>query len=285
MIKMTWRELLKKGENELRKAGIEDYGFDAFQLLLHISGFSNDTFYLNDNLPSDEMSVIRYDDAINRRKAKEPLQYIIGKWDFFDSEFLVGEGVLIPRPETEELVGYVIDIIKNNNIKVVYDLCAGSGCIGLSIAKALPSVKCYLFEYYDEAFRYSVLNKQRLNIENAEVIRLDVLNGPSSDLPKADIIVSNPPYIESDEILTLQEEVLKEPVTALDGGKDGLVFYRSIFEKWVDKLSEDGFIAFECGEGQADEISEIFSECFQSRTVYDVYGADRFVICRKILTE
>ncbi len=285
MIMMTWRELLKKGENELREAGIDDFRFDAFQLLLHISGFSKDTFYLNDNRPSDEISAMRYYDAINRRKTKEPLQYIIGKWDFFDSEFIVGKGVLIPRPETEELVSYVIDIIKNNNIRVVYDLCSGSGCIGLSIAKAVPSVKCYLFEYYDEAFSFSAENKKKLNIGNAEIIKINVLEGPSADLPKADIIVSNPPYIESDEILTLQDEVLREPVTALDGGKDGLVFYRSIFEKWVDSLTDYGFIAFECGEGQSDEIAEIFSDCFQCRTVFDVYGADRFVIGRKILTE
>lgn len=282
---ITWRELLKRGEKELFSAGIEDSSFDAFQLLLKVSGYTKDSFYLNDNKYCDDVSETVYSELITRRKNNEPLQYILGKWEFLDNEFLVGEGVLIPRPETEELTEHIVKLIKDNGLRTVYDLCSGSGCIGLSVAKAFPDVRCYLFELYDNAFEFSLKNLMNLNIPNAEVLKLDVLKGPDLSLPDADIIVSNPPYIASCEIPMLQSEVLKEPVTALDGGNDGLMFYRAIHEKWLVKLSDYGYIAFECGEDQSKAIADLYSDKFDCKTVYDSYGADRFVIGRKKLKE
>ena len=160
-------------------------------------------------------------------------------------------------------------------------MCSGSGCIGLSVAKACPDVFCYLFEYYDKAFSYSQNNLIKLDATNARVIKHDVLSGPFDGILDADLIVSNPPYIETPEIPSLQEEVLREPVTALDGGYDGLIFYKAIYEKWTAKLSDKGFVAFECGENQSKDISLIYSDKFSCEIFYDSYGAERFVIGRE----
>lgn len=279
---MTWRQLLQFGEEKLSSAGICDSSFDAFQLVLEASGYTKDMFFLNDDKVANAEKVSLYNSFLQRRIENEPLQYILGKWDFFDSEFFVGEGVLIPRPETEELVEKVIEIVKNNNFKVVYDLCSGSGCIGLSVAMACPDVFCYLFELYDKAFDYSEKNLNALGIKNAKVVRQDILDIPSFSLPCADVIVSNPPYIATCEIASLQEEVLKEPHTALDGGIDGLMFYRAIYEKWLSFLSNSGYVAFECGEGQSKSICDIFSDKFDCDALSDTYGVDRFVIGKRI---
>ncbi|MBR3768449.1 MAG: peptide chain release factor N(5)-glutamine methyltransferase [Clostridia bacterium] len=278
----TWRELRKYGESVLQNAGIEDSSFDAFQLLLFVSGYSLQDYYLKDNDEAGNSAEEQYNKLLCRRTAKEPLQYILGKWSFYKSEFFVGEGVLIPRPETEELVEKSIDLIRKENYKTVYDLCSGSGCIGLSIAKECPDVHCYLFELYDKAYEYLCKNAENMMLQNVTVVKHDVLTGCLHDLPEADLIVSNPPYIESSTIDFLQTEVLKEPHTALDGGEDGLVFYRAIADIWIEKLSSGGSVAVECGENQSRIIKSIFSSSLESQIFYDVYGVDRFVIGKKV---
>lgn len=278
---MTWQALLKSGKQLLFENGIEDADFDAFQLLL--------TFFLNSEteytlrmceIAPDE-KIEEYREMLNRRIRKEPLQYILGSWDFYKSNFIVGNGVLIPRPETEELVELSVNIIKNNACKTVYDLCSGSGCIGLSIAKECPDVDCFLFEFYDDALKYTNINLQQLGLKNVRVFKHNVLNSPDFNIDKADLIVSNPPYIESGEIASLQFEVQKEPHTALDGGTDGLDFYRAFFDNWTDRLNDGGIFAFECGEAQSQKISDIFSEKFSYFVKRDIYGIDRFVILKK----
>lgn len=279
---MTWKELLNFGVSQLKNNNISDPEFDAMQLILTFfeNSYSNYCMRLSEKVTAGDVD--KYSELINNRVNKVPLQYILGKWDFYDSTFFVGEGVLIPRAETEELVEFCIDYIKTNNCKVIYDLCSGSGCIGLSIAKECPDTQCYLFELYQGALFYLNKNLDALGLKNVKIIRCDVLSDVCIDVDKADLIVSNPPYIESGEIPTLQTEVQQEPITALDGGIDGLDFYRAFYNNWTDKLNEHGLFAFECGELQSQDICKIFSDKFLSNVKYDMYGVDRFVILRKI---
>lgn len=278
----NWRELLKKGTDMLETAEIDDAEFDAYQLLLVFFDGKATGYTLNSDSKPSENQINEYFSLIERRVSGDPLQYIIGKWDFYNSSFYVGEGVLIPRPETEELVEKCIEIIKKLKLSVVYDLCTGSGCIGLSIAKECPDVRCYLFELYDNALSFAKKNLEAMSLENVQIIKHDVLNKYDGNILSADIIVSNPPYIESSEICGLQSEVLREPLTALDGGEDGLVFYRAIYENWSERLNKNGYFAFECGEKQTKDIMKLAPDCFESIAYKDIYGNDRIVISKKL---
>ena len=192
--------------------------------------------------------------------------------------FYVGKGVLIPRPETETLVDFALEKIKDIESPVIYDLCAGTGCIGLTIANHRKDAKVYLFEKEDEAFNYLVKNKEKYSLDNATIINSDIFDYDFSHLPMCDILLSNPPYIESNEIQTLQEEVLFEPITALDGGNDGLDFYKVIYDRWLSQVKENGFVAFECGEGQSQLICEIFAKKISSSNIlFDFNNIDRIV--------
>lgn len=278
----NWREFLKKGTDMLKSADIDDAEFDAYQLLLTFFDGNSTQYALHSGEEVSETQKNEYLGLIERRKSGEPLQYIIGKWDFYKSSFYVGEGVLIPRPETEELVEKCIGIIKEHKFSVVYDLCTGSGCIGLSIAKECPDVKCFLFELYDSALSYAQKNLNEMNLGNVQLIKHDVLKKFDGEIPRADLIVSNPPYIESAEIKSLQKEVLREPHTALDGGEDGLIFYRAIYETWNEMLNDSGYFAFECGENQPEDIIKLFADRFDSISYKDMYGNDRIVISKKL---
>ena len=278
----NWRELLKKGTDMLNDARIDDAEFDAYHLLLTFFDGNSADYLLHCGEEISQEQIEEYSGLLRRRINGEPLQYIIGKWDFYKSSFYVGEGVLIPRPETEELVEKCIRIVKKNKFSVVYDLCTGSGCIGLSIAKECPEVKCYLFELYDKAFYYARKNLLEMKLTNVQLIKHDVLKKYEGEIPVADLIASNPPYIESSEISTLQSEVLREPLSALDGGEDGLIFYRAIYENWNEKLAEGGYFAFECGEDQTAAIINLAPEGFRSVSFKDIYGNDRIVISEKL---
>ncbi len=277
----TWKELYKKGTSILTENSIDDAEFDAFQLMLYVSGFEKSDYFLkNNNIVSAEKESI-YFDCISRRVKNEPLQYIIGEWDFYEHRFFVGEGVLIPRPETEELVEICIKTINQRNYKTVLDLCTGSGCIGLSIAAACPDTECVLVDLYDDALGFAQKNCNKFNLNNVRLLKWDVFDCPDESFPLFDLIVSNPPYIPEAEISSLQKEVLKEPVTALDGGFDGLKFYKAIYNNWIHILSDSGAVAFECGENQTNDIIEVFSNSFECKAMNDSYGTDRFIVAFK----
>ncbi len=217
----------------------------------------------------------KFADMLWQIKSGEPLQYVIGRWDFYESEFHVGRGVLIPRPETEELTELVIDNAKRFCSPVVFDLCSGSGCIGISIAKALPSSTVYCVEKSEEALQYLLKNAE--SISNVKVVNSDI-NYPS-DIKNADIIVSNPPYIKSSDLSVLQSEVQFEPSMALDGGADGLDFYRIIAEKWNSNLKENGMLFLEIGEDQGEAVYEILEKqgFKEIEVIKDMYGNNRMV--------
>lgn len=275
---MNLQQLLNKGKTVLIDNGIDDADFDALQLMLYSTGYSHASFLLNKAENADDNTEKTYLEYIFRRADKEPLQYIIGKWQFYKSEFYVGDGVLIPRPETEELVEKCIQTVRERNYKTIYDLCTGTGCIGISIAKDCPNTECYLFDYYDGALKYTEQNVLLSGLKNVHIIKADILKDYLETIPDADLIVSNPPYIASEEICTLQTEVLKEPVTALDGGNDGLMFYDAIKKYWVKHLKNGGAVALECGENQSKLICDRFLYDFKVEIFNDSFGCDRFIL-------
>jgi len=224
-----------------------------------------------------DVNPTEYFALVDRRAAGEPLQYILGEWEFYGLTFAVGPGVLIPRPETEMLVDVALEFLRGKENPVVYDLCAGSGCVGLSIAHHCPNAKVYLVELSDEALPY--LRQNAKPYPNAEIIKADVLNSAFS-IQHSALILANPPYVESGEIAGLSQEVRHEPRMALDGGADGLAFYRALAEKWLPALAPGGLLACECGEGQARAISDLFAP-WETSIVKDFSGIDRVVTARR----
>ncbi len=218
-----------------------------------------------------------------RRIAGEPIAYILGEWEFYGMPLTVSRDVLIPRIDTEVLAGTVISELKNNlNGKRILDLCAGSGCVGLAIAANVPFSRVLLADKSPEALKICRININRNKLTRSVTsIELDALEEPPMLLGVFDVIVSNPPYIPTREIDTLDKSVKDyEPHVALDGGSDGLNFYRSIASKWKTVLKENGRIAFECGMGQADEVCALLAENgFEDiKTVKDTLNIERVVI-------
>lgn len=267
---MTLKEAYNYGTYFLSCNGVDEAEFKSLCLVCHLAGIKNSQY---EQHKSDDVIMKRFADLLWRVKSGEPLQYVLGKWDFYESEFFVGKGVLIPRPETEELVELAVRHIKKLGKCVVYDLCAGSGCIGVSVAKACPNASVYMVEKSADAMFYLLKNAD--GVDNAKVICGDI--NTSFDLPKADVIISNPPYIKSDVIASLQSEVQQEPVMALDGGEDGLNFYRVINDKWSSALNADGHLYLEIGDEQGSDILSILSQFKNIKVIKDMYGNDRMV--------
>ena len=191
---------------------------------------------------------------VEKRRQGIPLQYILGKWWFYKSEFIVGEGVLIPRQDTETLVEAALELlggVKNPN---VCDLCSGSGCIAISIALERPDAKVTAVEKYSDAIVYLQKNIKHNRAANVHAVEYDVLDKPFGEY---DLIVSNPPYIKNSDKKELSKEVLNEPHTALFGGEDGLYFYRKITELWKTALKPNGVLAFEVGINEDEAVAEI----------------------------
>lgn len=273
---MTLKQAYDYGVYFLSANGVDEAEFKSLCLVCHLDGIKNSEFEFHKN---DEIIMKKFADWLWRVKSGEPLQYVIGKWDFYESEFFVGEGVLIPRPETEELTDLAVKIAQKIENPVVIDLCSGSGCIGISIAKKIKTSTVYLVEKSEKAFYYLLKNAK--DVPNVNSLNKDIFALPQ--IEKADIIVSNPPYINSGDIDSLQKEVQREPKMALDGGQDGLDFYRFIAENYKDYLKPDGVLLFEIGETQADAVADILKSNSYSdiEIKKDIYGNARMAVCRK----
>ncbi len=275
---MTLKELFTYCSGQLSFGECGD--FEAQCIFEDILNIKKDRIFLNDLSASDE-DIELVNSVIKRRKAGEPLQYILGTWDFYDLTFSVGKGVLIPRPETEILVDFAFDNLKAIKNPVVFDLCAGTGCIGLTIAKHRPDATVYLLEKEENAFEYLKKNADNLVLDNVRLINGDLFTMDLSKLPSADMILSNPPYIPSTEIEELQKEVLSEPISALDGGDDGLDFYRCLADKWTSKVKKSGFMALECGDNQSKDVTDLFfGKYTENNVIFDFNNIDRIVTFR-----
>lgn len=277
---MTLNDVYKKGERLLKEADIPDADFDSLYLLEHFFGADRTALILHGDRTADANLCERFFTAVEERKTGKPLQYIVGKWNFMGYDFYVGEGVLIPRDDTEIVVETALDFLKGIENPKVIDLCAGSGAIAVSIAKIFPNSDVIALEYSDTAIEYLEKNIELNGADNVKVFKGDVTEcyGEFED-ESFDLVISNPPYIESEEIDTLQPELQFEPRMALDGGADGLYFYRIISEKWSAKVKRGGMIAFEVGEEQFEPVAELVkSQGFEGVTYsLDLQGFKRTV--------
>lgn len=259
----------------------DDSEFDAMCLLEKAFNMSRTEYYLNSGRLISDEEYTAFISLAERRTSGEPLQYILGEWEFMGKPFLVGDGVLIPRPETEMIAEKALEFLKNKKSPVVFDLCAGSGCIGVTVASERKDSKVYLLEKSDKAFEYLERNVALNKADNAFPLKGDLFES-FTDMAKfkPDLILSNPPYIESGVISSLQKEVQREPHMALDGGEDGLDFYRALSGEWINLINDGGMIIIECGEGQADDICKIFLEnprVKKAEGYKDLSGNDRMV--------
>ena len=281
---MTILEAMKRAEESLLPNS--DARFDALCLAERAFGLAKTDLRLQGDQSVDPTE---YFALVNRCAAGEPLQYILGEWEFYGLHFAVGPGVLIPRPETEMLVDIALEFnaqctdahcaMHRAQLNVV-DLCAGSGCVGLSVAHHCPNARVYLIELSGEAMPY--LRENAGAYPNAEVIQADVRNCELCIVNCA-LILANPPYLELDEIAQLSREVRLEPRMALDGGADGLDFYRVLAERWLPRLVPGGLLACECGEGQAREIAAMFAP-YPTEILKDFNGIERVVTARTLHT-
>ncbi|MBP0960372.1 MAG: peptide chain release factor N(5)-glutamine methyltransferase [Oscillospiraceae bacterium] len=189
-----------------------------------------------------------------KRKSGYPLQYLIGEWDFFGRTFKVGEGVLIPRADTETAIEVALSLPIEK--KIITDLCSGSGCIAITMREEIGA-DVYAVEKSEDAIKYL---KENIKLNNSEInlIEGDVLSEKTKNkVPLSDIIISNPPYLTKEDMEVLQKEVTFEPSMALLGGDDGLYFYREITSFYKDKIRENGFIIYEIGMGQEEDVKQI----------------------------
>lgn len=256
---MNIRETFSFIKQKLSSADIDDVNYDAITIIQHVLNISRAdiTIYGDKAVSDSDLDTITK--LADRRITGEPIQYIIGYWEFFSRRFNVADGVLIPRDDTEVLVRACIDLLSDNKELKVIDLCSGSGIIAVTLQKELNNSEVYAVEKSYVA--YSFL-KENCDINNADVntIHADLYDcADSFEDSFFDLIVSNPPYIKSDEIAVLQREVQFEPKMALDGGVDGYDFYRGIVDTWSRKLKIGGIIAFEIGEGQFEYICDILT--------------------------
>lgn len=256
---MVTRELLREVKGALLEYGADpaDAAFET-ALILERAGISRIAQLAEPNAPVAENSAEKARDMLRRRTLGEPLQYILGKWEFCGFEFDVGEGVLIPRSDTETLVEVCGDYLGGRRGALAADLCAGSGCVGVALARLFG---CRVKSYELSRRAYSYLEKNiAANGGCAEPICADVLCAQTVEsAPMFDIIAANPPYLTQGDMNALQREVGFEPKMALFGGADGLDFYRALLPLWTQRLCAGGLFAVEIGMGQEKDVAEIFS--------------------------
>ena len=283
---MLWTisSVLKWTIEYFQRLKLDSPRLDAEILLSYALGKSRIYLYSHFDEPLEKLELTSYHEFVDRRSKGEPVAYITGQKEFFTIPFLIENGVLIPRPETEELVAIVTNLLKDRESVEILDLCTGSGCIALSILKFLPNSKATAIDLSDKAIEISNKNSARLDLQD----RIEILKGdlfePIDPDKKFDAIVSNPPYIPQKDLENLPIDVKKfEPTLALDGGIDGLDFYRKIANESKNFLAADGFIAVEIGIAQSEKVEEIFNKAgFNKIDVHkDLSGIDRVVIARR----
>lgn len=255
--KMKISDVLKNTADKLKKAGIETAKLDAGLLLCKY--LQVDKVYLIVNSHKDIKPDEKFEELVKRREMHEPMHYILGSVEFYGLDFKVNKNVLIPRPDTEVLVEKVIEYVGDNSYTLL-DIGTGSGCIPVTVAVNCRGVKAYSVDISREATKVAEENAKSNGVDGrVTFLNMDILE----DFPQflVDCIVSNPPYIEDEVIPTLMSDVKDfEPLIALAGGKDGLVFYRRISEKGFEILKSGGMIAFEVGHTQSNAVADILKK-------------------------
>ena len=281
----TYNELYINTRSTLKRSGIEAYALEARVLVASAAGKTVQELLRDLSLYTTSQVEEQVNAYTARRLAGEPVAYITGDWEFYGLPMKVTKDVLIPRSDTELLVDLVKQALTGYKMDArVLDLCCGSGCITCAVGHELPATKLVAVDLSASALEICRANVN-LNRLTTRVICLqaDATASPPLGIGNFDVIVSNPPYIPSKEIATLDTSVKDyEPIWALDGGKDGLRFYKSIIKFWKTLLRPDGLLIFEVGEGQAEKVAELLMAAgFTSTSVHqDTRGTDRAVVGR-----
>lgn len=261
---------------KLTAAGVPDARFDAAELYRFATGRDP---RLDDGPSAAEAA--RLSALAERRAAREPLQYILGEWDFMDFTLKVGPGVLCPRADSEIVCESALALLQGRERPVVYDLCAGTGCLGLGIARHSPGALVTCVEKSPEAWHYLTANTAQAGVRT---VQADVFTYYKT-LPAegADLIISNPPYLTGAEMRALMPETAQEPAMALDGGTDGLDFYRLLTEKYRDAVRPGGWLVLEIGYAQGPAVLALGAACGWVNTSCrkDYGGNDRAVLLQK----
>ena len=271
---------LRRLTHYLEENGIEAPDFEALQMLQSL-GYSKIRILEGRGvLTQQQQEQLRQ--LASRRLEGEPLQYLLGEWEFYGLTLKVGPGVLIPRPDTETLVEAGLSYLKGRTGCRVLDLCAGTGCVGLAVERSAKNISAlYALEKEEAAFFYL---KENLAAYESRIMPLHqdgLAPGPEAD--RLDLILCNPPYLTGEDMESLQTEVRYEPPSALDGGEDGLDFYRRLTAVWKDRLVSGGLLAYEIGMGQQEDVSRILTRegLEQIHWKEDLSGIVRVVAGRK----
>ncbi len=269
---MVIRDGLKYGIDRLQ--GVQTAGLDTRLIMCYVLNMDKLKLLINGDMPLNADEEERFKALIERRRKGEPTQYILGTCEFMSLDFNVNPNVLIPRPDTETLVEAVLERIDGGK---VLEIGSGSGCIPISLAYYNKNIRAVSMDISPEATKTARCNADKNGVaDRVTFITKSVFDGIDGVY---DVIASNPPYIESDVVPTLQLEVQKEPVLALDGGIDGLDFYRYILENAPKHLAAGGLIAFEIGYEQGRAVSQLMEKGFEKiEVIQDLAGLDRVVL-------
>ena len=279
---VSYGQILRSGKKFLQDAGITEYGTDAWLLLSFAADLDRNAYFLNEMKPVPTETADRYRQLLTRRAAHVPLQHITGTQDFYGYTFLVTKDVLIPRQDTEVLAQQAVTVLKgisDTQNPAVLDLCTGSGCLAVTIAKEVPGSRVTASDISPAALAVASENAVRLGTD-VEFVRSDLFE----NIPGIfDCIVSNPPYIPTREIEDLSEEVrCGDPLLALDGGQDGLSVYRALIPACPAHLKRGGTLLLEIGAEQAEAVGALLDAAHFTdiRVIKDLAGLDRVVSAR-----
>ena len=279
----TIKEFLNDAVKTLEQAGIEDAKFNVNLIASKILRIEHTKLPLYwSETPSDSF-ISEFQKMLERRLSHEPLQYILGEWCFLDFDINVGEGALIPRPETEEVFLAAVEAIKANSVKTDFkfaDVGTGTGILGIAMAKYFLKAIGYLVDISDKALEIANVNLQKYSELNSRLslIKSDLLEVFKPD--SLDVVISNPPYIDTEDIKTLMPEVVEyEPHLALDGGKKGLVIIQKLLKQSEKVLKDNGLLVFEHGHGQRNEIKDLLCSSWKIiKEGNDFAGTERYFV-------
>ncbi len=297
---MNALDKLRNAREFLKNSGIEDASREAEMIISYCLEIDRVTLYRDNPLISKDI-ILKIDNFLKKRAKRQPLQYILGYTEFYGLKIKIGKGVLIPRPETELLVEEAIRIVRNyisdqclpphpplskgglRGGDVILDLCTGSGCLALTLAKEFPDAQVYGTDISEIAIRYAKGNAKLNKIKNVIFIKGSLFEPVKKSLNAFDLIVSNPPYIKRNDIRNLQREIKDwEPVKALDGGENGLDYYRAIMPDARNYLKKGGCLMLELGVSQADAVRKMAEDAgfVNISLIKDYAGIERILIAK-----
>lgn len=281
----TYNELYLHARSMLKAAGVESYTLEARLLASRAAGKTKEDFLRDLRLYTSDKCEQRLNALLDRRLAGEPMAYITGDWEFYGLPMQVTPDVLIPRMDTEVLVDTALKALTGRKMDArILDLCCGSGCVGIALAHELPAARVLMVDISERALEVARRNARINRVSRIATIRADALEKPPMSIGQFDLIVSNPPYVPSFEIMTLDSSVRDyEPLGALDGGEDGLMFYRAILHNWITALRPGGLLMFEVGEDQAPSVRALMrdQQLQDVFSVQDTAGINRVVVGRR----